>query len=88
LHPILKDVIKDVLVSTDPPTTLNDLFEFKEGEDLENFSELDMSITSEIKHHDESEAICFQEPCEEKVGPTNLEFNDDILSIEYEYFFI
>jgi len=43
-----------------------------------------MSITSKVKHHDESEAICFQESCEEVVQPVNLEY--DILSVEYEFF--
>jgi len=53
---------------------------------FENARELDMSITSRVEHHDELEAICFQESCEEVIKPTNLEFGDDILSVEYEHF--
>jgi len=81
-----KDVIEDLLVSAKPPTRLNDSFEFEVGEDLENLSELDMNVTSKVEHHDEAEAICFQESCEEQVEPTNLGFDGDILSVEYESF--
>jgi len=47
-----KDVIENVLVSSDPPITLNDFCEIQEGEDLERVSELDMSITPEVEHCD------------------------------------
>ena len=50
------------------------------------FSDLDMSITSEIEHHDESEAIYFQQSCEEVVEPINLEYDENILCVEYESF--
>jgi len=55
---------------------------------LENDSGLDVSITTKVEHHnlEDSEAICFQEPCEEEVEPTNLEYNDDILYVEYASF--
>ena len=48
---MLADVTEDVLVSTDPPTTLNDSLEFEEDDECGNPSELDLSfITNE--HHD------------------------------------
>jgi len=67
---------------------LNDSCEFEEGEELENPNELVMSITSEVEHHnqDESNGHYLQESCEEEDEPTNLEFNNDILSIEYDSF--
>jgi len=43
-----KDVPEDVLISSDPPTTLNDFCEFQEGEDFENLSELDVSVTLKL----------------------------------------
>ena len=79
------DVTDDVLIYADPPTTLHDSSEFEAGRALESASELDMSIPSAIEHHDKLEDIS-QESCEEEVEPTNLEFNIDILSVEYEYF--
>ena len=47
-----------------------------------------MSITTEVEHCDldESEAICFQESCEEEVEPTNLKYDNDTFSVEYESF--
>ena len=47
-----------------------------------------MSITSDIEHHkiDESEEAILQETCAEVIEPTKLEFNNDILSVEYESF--
>jgi len=47
-----------------------------------------MSIISEIKHHDidESKDTWLQESCKEEVEPTNLEYDDDILHVEYESF--
>jgi len=61
------DVIKDVLVSADPPTTLNDSFKFEEGDECGNPSELDLSVTIDFEHHeiDESETVFLQESCEE-----------------------
>ena len=46
-----------------------------------------LSITSEVEHHDidESDYIS-QESFEVEVEPTNLEFNEDVLSAEYESF--
>ena len=83
-----KDVAKDVLVTADPPTALNDFCEFEVGDDLGNPSELDLNIKSNIKHYDldESEAISLQEPCEEGVEPSDVDFDDDILIKEYESF--
>ena len=65
------DITKDVLASADPPTTLNYSFEFEEGDECGNPSELD---------------CCSHESCEEDVEPTAFEFNDDILYAEYESF--
>jgi len=46
-----------------------------------------MSITPEVEHHDfDMSNYISRELCKEEVEPTNLEFDDDILSIEYEYF--
>jgi len=49
--------------------------------------DLDMSVTMD-QHHErnEIEEAILQETCVEVIEPTNLEFNDDILSIEYESF--
>jgi len=82
------DVIEDVLVFADPPTTLNDSFEFEEGDECGNPSELDLSVTIDFEHHEieESEEPILQRQCEETLEPTRLEFSDDILFIEYEYF--
>jgi len=57
----IRDVTEGVLIYIDPPNPLNDSFEFEEGEEFENASELDMSITSEVEYNDldESKAICF-----------------------------
>ena len=80
------DVIEDVLVSTDPPTTLNDSFEFEEGDECGNPSELDLSVITD-EHHDLDESdLCSHDSCEKTLEPTRLEFTDDTLSIEYESF--
>jgi len=55
------------------------------GEQFNTAGELDMSITSKVEHHDALEHIS-QESCVEVIEPINLEFADDILSIEYESF--
>jgi len=57
------------------------------GDDLGNPSELDVSINSNIKHHelDELAAISLQEPCKKGVEPTDVDF-DDILIMQYESF--
>jgi len=59
-----KHVAKNALVTADPPIALNDFCEFEVGDDFGNPSELDVSIKSNIEHHDldESEAISLQEP--------------------------
>jgi len=69
---------------------LNNFCEFKGGDDLGNLSESDVSIESNIKHHDldESEAICLQEPYMEVIESIKLEFNDDILFVEYESLYV
>jgi len=46
------DVIEDVLVSADPPTTLINSFEFEEGDECGNPNELDLSITIDFEHHE------------------------------------
>ena len=46
------DVIEDILVSTDPPTTLNDSFKFEEGDKCGNLRELDLGVTTDFKHHE------------------------------------
>jgi len=82
------DVIEDVLIFANPPTTLNAYFEFEEGDEYGNPSELDLSITTDFEHHelDELDGTILQESCEGEATPTRLEFSDDILSIEYESF--
>ena len=47
-----------------------------------------MSVTTDFKHHelDESDDTLSQKSCVEEATPTKLEFNDDILSTEYESF--
>jgi len=47
-----------------------------------------LSITLDVEHcdFDESKQAILQEPREETLEPPNWEFNDDILSIEYESF--
>jgi len=84
----LEGITDDVWVSTDRPTTLNNFCEFQEGEDLKSASELDMSVKSDIEHHEivESEEAILQETCAEVIEPTKLEFNNYILSVEYESF--
>ena len=56
------------------------------GEQFDTANELNMSIQSDIEHHviDVSEEAKFQETSVAVIGPTILDFNDDILSIEYE----
>jgi len=81
------DVIEDVLISTNPPASFHLSRDFEEGEDLESASELNMSVTPEIEHCDldKSKAI-LQETCVKILKATRLDFSNDILSIEYEYF--
>lgn len=81
------NVTEDVLVSVIPPTTLNNSFEFENGEDLKSAGDLDISIKSNIEHYeiDDSEAI-LQESCEYVSKSTDLDFDDDILLVEYESF--
>jgi len=83
-----KDVTEDVLVYANPPTSFNHSLEFEVDEDLENPSELDMSITSDIDHHeiDEPGEILLPETCVEVIEPTILDFDDATLSVEYESF--
>jgi len=81
------DATEDFLVSAIPPATLNDSFKFEDGEESNRPSELDMSLAIEIEPHDldNSEDIS-QESSEKEDEPTNLKFDDDILSIEYQSF--
>jgi len=75
----LKDVIKDILVYVDLPTTLNNFCEFKVGKQFDTVSELDISVTPEVEPHDldDSKDIS-QELHDEVTEPTILDFNDDI----------
>jgi len=45
----LKDATNDFLVSTVPPTTLNDSFEFEDGEESKRPNELVVSITTKVR---------------------------------------
>jgi len=83
----LKDVSEDILVYVDLPTTPNDFCEFDVGEQSDPISELDTSITPEVEPHelDDSKAIS-QEFCDEITEPTILDFDGDILYVEYESF--
>jgi len=57
------------------------------GEDLKSASKLDMGITPKIEHCDlDNSKDISQETCEEKIKPTILDFDDNILSVEYESF--
>ena len=47
-----EDVTDDILVSIDPSSPFNHSHEFEVGEDLETPSKLDMSIKSDIEHHE------------------------------------
>jgi len=80
------DATEDVLVSTDPPTTLNDSFEFEEGDECGNPSELDLSVITDEHHDLDDSDLCSHESCEKVIEPTKLEFNDGILSIQYKSF--
>jgi len=61
---------------TNPPTPFNHPCKFDEGEEFESVSEFD-------EHHEfnESEDICVR-----VVEPTNLQFDNDNFSVEYESF--
>ena len=78
-----KGITNDVLACADPPSAFNDSYEFEVGEQFNTAGELDMSITSKVEHHDALEHIS-QESCVEVIEPIKLEFNDTILSMEYE----
>ena len=82
-----KDVTENVLIFTEPTTPLNHYCEFEVGIDVKNASKLDISMTPEVERRDldDSKDIS-QETCEEKIEPTILEFDDDVLFIEYESF--
>jgi len=82
------NITEDVLVSANPPAPFHHSREFEEGEDLKSASEVNMSVTPEIEHRnfDESDDTILQETIVEVIEPTTLKFDDDILSIEYEYF--
>ena len=47
-----KGITDDVLVSTDPSTTLNDFCEFEVGEQYDTVTELEISITPKFEPHD------------------------------------
>jgi len=83
-----KDVTEDVLVSAHPPAPFNHSCEFEVDEDLGNPSELNLSIRTYNEHHDKdkSEAMPLQESYEEVIEPTVLDFNHDILFVEYQSF--
>ena len=46
------DITDDILVSAVPHTTLHDSCEFEVGEQFDTASELDLSITTDFKHHE------------------------------------
>jgi len=74
-----RDVIKDVLIFGDPPTPFTHSCELEEGEGFESDRELDMSITTNVAHHNykDSEDTFVKESCSDvvKFVPTNLEFD-------------
>jgi len=74
-----RDVSKDVLCSTDPPTRFSHSYEFEEGDEYESASD-SMSIITLMNQED----ICVQESHEGVVEPTNLEFSDDNFSVEHK----
>ena len=47
-----KGIIDDILVFANPPTTLNDFYEFDVGEQSDIVSALDISITPEVEPYD------------------------------------
>jgi len=51
-----KGITDDVLVSANPPTTLNHFCEFDVGEQSDNISELDISITFEVEPYNLDES--------------------------------
>jgi len=55
------------------------------GEQFDTVGELDMSITLDVEHH-QLEAMSLQELCKEVIEPTVLDFDDDVLFVEYESF--
>ena len=75
-----KGITDDVVVSADPPTTLNDFCEFEVGEQCDTINELDISVTPEVEPSDldESQEDISQELCDEVTEPTILDFDDDI----------
>ena len=75
-----KGITDDVLVSADPPTTLNNFYEFDVGEHYDTICELDISITPEVEPRDldKSQEAISQELCDEVTEPTILDFDDDI----------
>jgi len=81
------NVIEDILVYVDIPTTLNDFREFEVGEQSDTVSESDTSIAPAVKLHDLDDMIAIsQELCNEITEPIILDFDDDILYAEYEFF--
>jgi len=67
---------------------LNDSFELEVGDYLKNPNELDMSITIEVEPHDlDNSKDISHKSCKKEDGPTNMEFDDDVLYVEYEFFF-
>jgi len=81
------DVTENVLVYVDPPTIFDESSKSEEGQESEHTGELDLSIPSVVEFHDldDSNAIS-QESREKDIEPTIMDFDDDILSVEYESF--
>jgi len=81
-----RDVIKDVLIFGDPPTPFTHSCELEEGEGFESDRELDISITTNVAHHNykDSEDTFVNESCGDvvKFVPVNLELD----VAEYECF--
>ena len=84
-----KGIADDVLVYADPPTTLNEVCKFDVGKQSNTVSELDISITLEVKLHDSDDSKDIsQELCNEVTEPPILDFDDDILYAKYESFHV
>jgi len=83
-----KEVTEDILVYVYLSTTLNDFYEFEVCERSDTISELEISITPEVEPHnfDKSQEVISQELCDEVTKLTILDFDDDILYVEYESF--
>ena len=82
-----KDVTENVIVFADPPTIFDEFSESEDGQESEHTSELDMSIPSVVELRDLDDLNAIPQDSHEKDNePTILDFDDSILSVEYESF--